>query len=71
MRPTTHYSVAEAARRWRLPQRSLYEEIAAGRLHARLRAGTSRGMRLTDAEMERWIAEDFPVAAPRRGAWRG
>lgn len=49
------YTIAEASERWEVPAGTLYKEIAAGRLRAKMRRGNMRGYLVTEQVMDDWI----------------
>lgn len=51
----TIYSVPEIAVRHGVSKNLLYKEIKAGRLHAKMRRGASRGYMLTDEAFYDWF----------------
>lgn len=53
------YTVAELAKELRMPKGAIYEEIKAGRLHARPRRGHVRPLYVTEREVIRWTTETF------------
>lgn len=49
------YKIPEAAQVWAVPASILYDEIAAGRLRAKMRRGNMRGYMVTEQVMDDWI----------------
>lgn len=59
----TLYTVAQAAEKYGLSKSLLYTEIREGRLHAKLRRGSTRPYLLTDEIMQQWWDEELADAA--------
>ena len=57
-------TVAEASKRYGFPKYRLYEEIREGRLVARKPRGCSRGFRLKDEDVLRWMDEGMELVVP-------
>lgn len=52
--PVPIFTVTEMAKRRRISKDALYREIRAGRLHAKLRRGTTKPYYLTDEIFDEW-----------------
>ncbi|MDR0514656.1 MAG: helix-turn-helix domain-containing protein [Coriobacteriaceae bacterium] len=60
---TRLYKIPEAAKTWNVPLDTLYKEIAAGRLKAKVRRGNIRGFMVTEAIMDDWIENSLVDAS--------
>ena len=58
-KPLLFYTVAQAAEVVSLSASTLYAEIKAGRLKAKVRKGNKRGYRIERIELMRWFNEEW------------
>lgn len=61
-KPLLFYTVAQAAEVVSLSASTLYAEIKAGRLKAKVRKGNKRGYRIERIELMRWFNEEWEEA---------
>lgn len=61
-KPLLFYTVGQAAEVVSLSASTLYGEIKAGRLKAKVRKGNKRGYRIERIELMRWFNEEWEEA---------
>jgi hypothetical protein len=62
MDPREHVSLPQAARIAGVSERTMYEQHERGFVECHCRRGTTRGLRVSVAELKRWYVESWDVA---------